>query len=225
MLKTKICYLCGSSGANSVDHIPPKAIFLTKTTDLITVPAHVECNKRWELDDEYFRLALINMAYPYSSDARTIFSNKLAKFHSPQKTGFKKSILNDLRELDVYTPAGLYLGKQSTLGITANRILPVIQRIAKGLYYLRHKSSFPQDVPMQASLMDRNMTTDRKKLEAKGLFKSVGNGNFKYLYKHTTEDHRYGFFWFAFYDCVDFTVFATDKPSVIPPSNYTNLYI
>ena len=61
-LKIK-CYICGKGGADSKDHIPPKGIFPKDLRgklrgNLITVPAHSECNNSFKLDDANFGISL-----------------------------------------------------------------------------------------------------------------------------------------------------------------------
>jgi hypothetical protein len=87
-MKKMICLICGKDGADSVDHVPPKGIFLVKSSDLITVPAHVSCNKSSELDDECFRLAITTMALQHSQDAENLFDGKIIRrLQEPKKSG------------------------------------------------------------------------------------------------------------------------------------------
>jgi hypothetical protein len=211
-VKSSTCYLCGKEGADSSDHIPPKNIFLFKTTDLITAPAHKSCNKKWELDDEYFRFAVVNMAFSYSLSAKEIFNKKIMKrLHAPEKWKFKMAMLKELGVIDAYSPDGIYLGKEHIMKIDANRVKGVIGRIARGLYFNRHHEPLPENWPLKSDLMQRNLIDLRKNFENKIGFRSVNNGVFKYLYKNTVEDKREGWFWFAFFDCVDFMVFTSTK--------------
>lgn len=52
----RVCYLCARPGADTKDHIPPRDIFPEKPTgQLITVPAHYNCNHCFHKEDELFR--------------------------------------------------------------------------------------------------------------------------------------------------------------------------
>lgn len=214
-MKQAVCYLCGKEGADSSDHIPPKNIFFKKTTDLITAPAHINCNKAWEKDDEYFRFSLVNMAYGYSREAQLLFKEKVVpRFHSPKKWKFKKALLKDFMKLQGQSPSGSLLDGQHAIGIDAKRVGDVIKRVARGLYFKRHGEVFPADFPMHISLIERSIMIDRHKILASKHFKSVGDGVFRYAYLTASEDKRYSYFWFTFFDCIDFTIFASDKDIV-----------
>lgn len=224
--KIQLCFICGKVGADSVDHVPPKGVFLFRTSDLITVPAHIDCNKASELDDEYFRLAITTMALQYSQEAESLFDQKIMKrLQEPKKWKFRKSISNDMVKIDVHSPAGIYLGKKDAMMIDSKRILRVINRIARGLYYNYHKEVLPTDWPVKSNLMERGVLNERRGLEKAGQFKSVNNGVFKYMVKFAAEDKRISFCWMSFFDCVDFSVFTThgevmENPFVKRPNVY-----
>lgn len=55
------CVICDKNPATTSDHIPPKGVFpRPRPSDLITIPACVECNKITQNLDEEFRV-FINM--------------------------------------------------------------------------------------------------------------------------------------------------------------------
>jgi hypothetical protein len=152
------------------------------------------------------------MAFAHSMDAREMFDKKLMqKYHSPDKWKFKAATIQALGLIDVYTPTGIYLGKQNALPIDSTRVLRIITKITKGIFYLTHKEPLPENWPVRPSLLERGAIADRRKIEASGQFKSVCNGVFKYFYRSASDDKRQGMFWFTFYDCVDFVVFTNVK--------------
>ena len=132
-MMTRRCYLCGNNNSDSVDHIPPKNIFLKKNrVDLITVPAHVACNKRHELDDEYFRYSLLIPAYWESKDARELWNEKIKnKIHRHQSAGFRHYLLQNIKSIDLNTEGGIYLGKADASFLDASRMMIVIEQIAE----------------------------------------------------------------------------------------------
>src|SRR5271154_5448215 len=59
----KACIYCGNV-AQGVDHVPPECLFQRPLPgDMVTVPSCAKCNKRFGLDDEYFRDALALSTY------------------------------------------------------------------------------------------------------------------------------------------------------------------
>lgn len=213
-MMAKRCYLCGRDNSNSGDHVPPKNIFLKKNrVDLITVPAHVACNKQHELDDEYFRYSLLIPSYWESKDARELWNEKIKyKIHKSQSAGFKKYLSQNIKSVDLNTEGGIYLGKADASLLDATRLINVIERIARGLFYKRTNSILPFDWPVHADWMMPYIREDRKNLETMKKFISIGNGIFKYYWEHSESDVRFGMFWLCFFDCVDFWVSTGSTP-------------
>ncbi|MFX0200412.1 MAG: hypothetical protein ACFFCW_30200 [Candidatus Hodarchaeota archaeon] len=207
----KRCYLCGLESSDSVDHLPPKNLFLKKYrnigADLITVPAHIKCNKEHALDDEYFRYCLLVPAYWESDYARELWNTKIKKqVHRTDSEGFRKYLLDKLASLEITTPSGIYLGEAEAAMLDAKRMIRVIERIARGIYYKHTEMILPLDWPVDVKLMSPAVRKDRIRIEKKGKFVSIGKGIFRYFWNYTNEDRRNGFFWFVFFDCVDFWV-------------------
>jgi len=208
----KICFICGEAGANSVDHISPKSIFLKKYRnigkDLITVPTHISCNKCYEKDDEYFRLFLSIPGFWESKPARELWNMKIIKQISHEKSKkYKQYILNSIHPIELSTPQGIYLGSGDVVHIDANRIKREVERITRGIFYHETKMILPLDSKINVNFMQPTVRSDRRSLEKKGKFKTFAKGIFKYFWTHT-KDSQNGFFWFTFFDCVDFWVFT-----------------
>jgi len=207
----KRCYLCGLENADSVDHLPPRNIFLTKYrnmgSDLITVPAHIKCNKKHELDDEYFRFCLLIPAYRESEYARELWDTKIRKrIHRAQSEGFRNYLLNNLVPVSITTTSGIFLSKAKAEMLDARRMFSVVERIARGIYYKNTGMILPLDWPVDVVWMQPVVRKDRLKIEKSGKFISIGKGIFKYFWNCTQEDKKVGFFWFVFFDCIDFWV-------------------
>ncbi|MDF2477577.1 MAG: hypothetical protein K0S24_3060 [Sphingobacterium sp.] len=95
-IERKVCFICGEGKADSVDHVPPKNLFLPKYRsmgeNLITVPAHRECNNGTSKDDEYFRFCLLTQAMWTSELAKELWDEKYkVRIHDPNKAGYKKA--------------------------------------------------------------------------------------------------------------------------------------
>ena len=209
-LMVKRCYLCGLENADSSDHIPPKNIFLKKNrVGLITVPAHINCNKQYDKDDEYFRYAILIPAYWESKDAIELWNTKIKKhIHRPEKRGFKTYLLEHIKSVGVKTPAGIYLGKSDAAYLDAGRIHNVVQRIARGLFYKHTGNILPLELYLKvdSSLGDSSIRKIRTSKESKNKFISIGNSIFKYHWEKSKEN-KTGKFWLTFFDCVDFWVY------------------
>lgn len=60
---TGVCIYCGKT-AEDVDHVPPKCLFQKpRPSGLVKVPCCKKCNRRFGIDDEYFRDSLALSTY------------------------------------------------------------------------------------------------------------------------------------------------------------------
>src|SRR5687768_6829030 len=57
-LESKVCVLCGEREATTKEHIPPRALFITKPPEYFSVPACKDCNHSTKLEDEYLLQAM-----------------------------------------------------------------------------------------------------------------------------------------------------------------------
>jgi hypothetical protein len=113
--KTGECVYCGRVGAITDDHIPPRNLFAKpRPSNLIKVPSCREChgeNKQVSQDDEYFRLMLtLREDTADHPDVKKILPIVLKSLARPDKVGFAKSLLKNMKEVNVRTRSGLYLG-------------------------------------------------------------------------------------------------------------------
>jgi hypothetical protein len=129
------CIYCGAGDDMTSDHVPPKNLFPEpRTSDLITVPACRPCNKDYELDDEYFRLAM-TVAAEENPVALQLWREKGVRGtlrHSPH---LRAVLLKRIGRLVLQTPAGLYLGWTHTIAFDRRRVDRVIFRTVTGLHW------------------------------------------------------------------------------------------
>lgn len=140
-----LCVYCGIREAKTQDHVPPACLFPTpRPDDLITVPACRICNGTFGRDDEYFHQCLMTAenleTAPAAEEPRLRARRGLAR---PQARRFLESIVQSFQEIDVYSPGGIYLGKQPALRVDRRRVFAVIRRIAQGLYFTVNKIVVP----------------------------------------------------------------------------------
>ena len=114
-----ICTYCGKSAKLTSDHIPPKNLFpKPRPTNLVTVRACRKCNKSASKDDEYFRLMSIirNDVYEQPGVAE-LWDNTYRGLKRTQILGFAKSLLGSVNRIQIYTPAGIYLGNRASYNV------------------------------------------------------------------------------------------------------------
>jgi hypothetical protein len=132
------CIYCGAADHLTLDHVPPKNLFpKPRPSDLITVPACQACNKSYERDDEYFRLAMtvLGEANPV---AGRLWREKGVGGTLRRSPRLKSEILRTLGNYDLRSPAGLFLGTTPTVRFKAKRIDRVALRIVTALHWLQY---------------------------------------------------------------------------------------
>jgi hypothetical protein len=195
--KKTICYLCGKRGANSDHHIPPKCIFSKKTDDLITLRAHVDCNKESEKDDEYFLFFLSIAAFPESQKMRVLWKDKILRSINRIETQGYRSYINQhvypitLLSNDVIENYDIFLADVA-------RVNNILTKTARGLIFRDAGTFIRPSCNMEIELMGPNVRSQRGKD-----FRSIGDGIFKYQW-HNKDDIFY--MWLVFFDCVDFWI-------------------
>jgi hypothetical protein len=124
-----VCVYCGSTDAETVDHVPPRALFAQpRPSNLITVPCCVDCNHGFSLDDEYARLVMV-----LRSDVE---SHRAAQALMPTTIrGLSKAVLAAVRTMPVRTPSGLHLGEAPVMDVDLERLRRFASRVVHGLHF------------------------------------------------------------------------------------------
>ena len=97
-----ICAICGKM-VNTLtnDHIPPKSMFGTKPSNLITVPSCPDCNGGSSADDEYFRLIASEVYTAAHPDAKKANEAIVRSMQRPQAKGFRESLRQSIFPVEV----------------------------------------------------------------------------------------------------------------------------
>ena len=124
-------------------------------------------------------------------DVEKILPTVLNSLRRPDKVGFAKSLLKSMKEVNVRTQSGLYLGVKPSYDVKLARLDNVAKRIAKGLFYYETGHRLPDEYIVTAYSESglRNLTDSVKHdLQEKIIRpimesdpKIVGNNVFSYL--------------------------------------------
>lgn len=223
------CVYCGRLEEMTTDHIPPKNLFPSpRPNNLITVPSCKKCNQKASKDDEYFRLVL-SMRQEVSGHPEILKNNEKLRrsLWRPEQKGFRVSFLNSLKNVDLYTPAGIYLGKTSAFRVDMKRVNAVIKRIAKGIFYEEKGIRLPDNYQIRAYCINDIINEqpyflgtliikrDIIPLTLQGKKQTVDENIFKYWYQFAIDEENSGVIIFSFYNRVSFLVLITpDKITV-----------
>jgi hypothetical protein len=208
-LVNNICFICGKEGSDTVDHIPPKGIFHPKyrNNNLITVPAHRNCNKKFEKDDEYFRDNIVLASCEVNKKAQELFDDKIIHAYQNKKAqGYRRMQVKQLNSVEVHTPTGLYVKTLPIKIFETKRIDAVISRICRGLYYHRFKFILPIKCKIQVDLLKPEAIDLRTRLIGKRQFQVVVPDIFEYVFIGCNENPETNLFFLFFYNCFTFHI-------------------
>jgi len=215
-LKNRICYICGEPNADSDDHVPPKNIFLPEKRnqgeDLIKVPAHIKCNQMYSMDDEYFRIFVNVPGFWNNKDAQELWKSKIySSLQRPEAKKFKRSILSALKPVDLFTKAGIFLGKSAKINIDSERVERVIERTSRGIFYKETECVLPLDTVFEIILIKPEESNIFGRSNHLSPIKNFANNSFIYRWSRAIDNNNSGIFWFIFYESVEFVVLFFDK--------------
>lgn len=93
--KGEECYLCGSEGEMTKDHIPPRGIFPRPLpSNLVTMPCCLKCNQSFHADDEYFR-TVVSAFIDRTNSGKTLWDQRVVP--NTIKRGRIKKALSEMR--------------------------------------------------------------------------------------------------------------------------------
>lgn len=199
----KSCYLCGSTENLTKDHIPPKNLFPSpKPTDLITVWCCRECNEKFSLIDESFRVftsSVINR----SKSGEWIWDNKVMRSSFKRSPKLKQATVKSLVPLKSEIN-GIKV-QQTGMTYPVKKTKEYIVRITKG--FTKHFN--PEIDYSQAKFKINNIIPNQRivdMLYQKFFYVEKGNGVFR-MWRMFVKDMGVKSVWvYVFYDGLMFMV-------------------
>jgi len=136
--KLKNCVYCGKGKRDcpmSKEHVVPKGLWEHKPSDLVTVPAHVECNAKYAADNEYFRLVIANICHDMGSPKAVEITHGPISRSMVNRSKQFLSMTKDLAIRPRFSQMGIYLGEQHSFSIDVEIITRVLQNIVRCMFY------------------------------------------------------------------------------------------
>jgi hypothetical protein len=214
------CVYCGTIAELTDDHIPPKSLFAKpRPNNLISVPSCKLCNGGASDDDEYFRLMLTLREDTYMHpDVQRLLPVVFRSLTKPNKVGFSKSFFESIKEVELMTSSGLFLGQRPGYDVDLARLDHVAQRIVKGLFYRERGVRLPDDYEVSAYSASglSTLAKDTKDYIINNIVdpilletpKTIGNNVFTYRYAFNPNDPNNSVWHFIFYEKVVFLGFT-----------------
>lgn len=139
----KTCVYCAENPGVTDDHVPPKSFFpRPRPSNLITVPACIECNSGAGKDEDYFLATFMFSAAGITDAGRALWRERLHRMFL-KNVGLKRKMANGFSSAPESTPAGIYVGRRMTLQFDEQRFNSVVRKIVRGLYYFEYGEALP----------------------------------------------------------------------------------
>lgn len=141
--RNDVCVYCGKNGAVTRDHVPPKCLFKPPLpADMITVAACPECHDSFKLEDEYFRTWIAMRRDVFDGPSGDFLWQKtLRSLKAPEARAHRSMILSSLRQMEVHSEDGIYLGDAPGFQFPPSRPKATANRMLRGLfgYFMGHR--------------------------------------------------------------------------------------
>jgi hypothetical protein len=129
------CCYCGIRAATERDHVPPKSLFLDPfPSDMVTVPACSDCNRRFGVLDEETRVHL-SLVMQVCTPETMAFWKRKALPTVARKRRMREEILASMRRVQISTAGGLHLGDATVSPWDQQRRNAFVERLVRGLYF------------------------------------------------------------------------------------------
>jgi hypothetical protein len=209
------CAYCGSPAAATDDHIPARNIYAEpRPANPPKVKSCLACNNGASDDDEYFRDVVVRHRHISAlPQAQRRLSAMFRAAGIPAKTTYARGILDSFVNVEVTSPAGLYLGHQPAYKVDANRMTRILRRYVRGLYCWEMgerlpTSSFVTVIPDPSNVDEAQ--ADIEKLFQGAKHTTVQQGVFWYARQATSNPANFGWL-LVFFNTMAFYATTSDK--------------
>jgi hypothetical protein len=219
-----LCGYCGRRPATEHDHVPPQAMFAApRPSTLITVPSCAICHRPTKKDDEYFRTAISMRedVYDHPDVAGGVLGAAVRSLSRAAARGYSHSFLSTVKRVELRSQAGLFIGTRAAYVADGERIVRVVERITRGLFFHHHHEPLGSDYEARVfhdQLVDWSKLTDENKRTIKDAARqlatlpriAIGRA-FTYARWHAPEDQRVSAWLMTFYDKVVFIAITAPR--------------
>ena len=205
-----ICVYCGRREKETDDHVPPKSFYpKPRPSDLITVPACLQCNQDAGKDEEFFLATFMFSEAGITKAGNLLWSEKLRRMYE-KNLGLKRKIADNLERSDIMTPAGIFLGRKMTIKTDEARFERVANKIVKGLYYFEYKETMPANTKLMTLFLRNQEHFDAAKKVVDELRPGSRKwpGIFEYKYNRMVKSISESIWLLLFWDYATFWSFS-----------------
>lgn len=182
----QLCAICGAADATTSDHLPPKNMFpKPRPNDLITVPSCLRCNNVGSKHDEEFRVFVSIQLGMENDVTRKLWENgALRTIHHNSR--LRNHLITNSREVNLVTPAGVYVGKRRAVTVPMHSHNAVCDRIVRGLYFHHYGTILGSRVSCRVAPL-QSIPSEMESFLGLMLFNSIADGAFCYRYGRASD--------------------------------------
>ncbi len=212
------CIYCGRPGKTTKDHVVAKSLFRRPLpSNMVTVPACLECNREKGKLDEYFRDVLTaDIVCSDNPVVKDIVTGPVRRWMGTRRSLLGRDFLTDGRFVPVQTAGGIYLGHHAAAPLDWNRVTSVCSMIVRGLHFHHTKRRFPDETSFRVlrESSPENVSRLIKRFSARqdtnGVF-GIGEGVFEYVFVVDLHEHSASVWLLRFYGSYDISVITLPK--------------
>jgi len=174
------------------------------------------CHKSFEKDDEYLRAVLIMRRDVADQPAGEKLLESLYRAAArAEARAFSGMIYESFRDVDLVTPAGIYVGKAPAYVVDVPRLTRSLERITRGLFYHETKMPLPLDTRVT---VDPDFERDKKLQEEIAQYvggplqHSIARNAFGYTFKQTPTSPFTSIWLLVFYGVAPYLVLTVRPP-------------
>jgi hypothetical protein len=120
-----------------MDHVPPGNLFEPyEKSNLVTVPCCRRCNNSASMDDQYFLVSIaLREGARQKPEHDNLWRKALRTLQKKQASKFRLKVTSKIKFVQPVTPTGIILPPALSIPIDGLRVIEVVIRIVKGLYF------------------------------------------------------------------------------------------
>ncbi len=150
------CVYCGQVGPCTRDHVVPRALYPDALpSNVIIVPACLECNRRKGDLDTYLRDVLTADLWSYENPAaRAVLEGQVRRSVRTNRSLLWRGAAARTRWVEVHTPGGIYLGNLPAMPLDGGRLNRALTMVTRGLFAQTFGCGTPADCTFDIGRLD-----------------------------------------------------------------------
>jgi glutaredoxin len=150
------CVYCGRTRKLTKDHVFPRAIFIVKDREMVTVPSCYECQRTKEIGDRELEVYVTLDIY---GSGHTDAMKHLEKIMNRSESTRRRlnRLVNEAEEISLVTEDGIAAGRALAAAFEMKPIIDVMNMIGRGLYWHLNGEILPKDIATHAQRMPWNV--------------------------------------------------------------------